>query len=265
MNALTISAAMKLPLKEFSLSDQKLNPAVSGSRLRYPKYSIVTKAELNSREFKSGASATMRSTVARVNVAPFRPATRESRKVTSDGKLPRISPPPNWTVWKLMYARPARRLSSCAASVVPLPSGASHLPLNVPPTPEATGVVTASLGLLSLKGAPMKPQTTGRVAGGGTVALAWMCALVRLSLVSAVCEPVKSMLLTVAVTVSAVCAALNWRRAVPNDAGRAAPVVVVGTAGGASCEFVMFTTKSLTSDAVRLPVASRLSTYCSLV
>ena len=36
-----------------------------------------------------------------------------------------------------------------------------------------------------------------------------MCALVRLSFVSAVCEPVTSMLLIVALNVIAVCAALN--------------------------------------------------------
>jgi hypothetical protein len=34
---------------------------------------------------------------------------------------------------------------------VALPSGESHLPLIVPPTPVAKGVNTTSLGLLSLK------------------------------------------------------------------------------------------------------------------
>ena len=37
-------------------------------------------------------------------------------------------------------------MANCAASVVPLPSGASHLPVNVPPTPPAVGVATASFG-----------------------------------------------------------------------------------------------------------------------
>src|SRR5688500_7529844 len=113
----------------------------------------------------------------------------------------------------------------------------------------------------------MKPKTTGRVAGGGTVALAWMCAAVRLSLASAGdCAPVKSMLLTVPVMVSEVCAWLNWRRAVPNETGRGPPPFEeVGTAGGASWSFVIWTTKSRTSLGVRSADASRASTYSSLV
>ena len=56
--------------------------------------------------------------------------------------------------------------------MVPLPSGASHLPLNVPPTPLVKGVFDASFGLLSLNGAPKKPQTTGPFTPGATEALA---------------------------------------------------------------------------------------------
>src|SRR6187402_3600858 len=106
---------------------------------------------------------------------------------------------------------------SCAASVVLLPSAASHLPLTVPPTPLANGVTTTSLGLLSLNGAPMKPQTTGRFCPGVAGTPAWMCALPRLSLTSALCEPVKSMLKTVALNVIAVCASFSVNVAVPNE------------------------------------------------
>src|SRR5438270_6671494 len=134
---------------------------------------------------------------------------------------------------------------NCAASVVPLPSGASHLPENVPPTPDESGVNTWSFGLLSLNGEPKKPQTTGPLTPGATDAPAWMCAAIRSSFVSAVCELVMSMLLTVVVIVMAVCAALRRNLAVPKEAGRAAPVVVVGVVGGTSCEFVRLTTKSL--------------------
>src|SRR5689334_9034757 len=79
---------------------------------------------------------------------------------------PRISPPGFWRVWKFMYALPAKILGSCAARVVLLPSGKSHLPVKVPPTPLAKGVTVASFGLLSLKGEPKNPQTTGFAAGG---------------------------------------------------------------------------------------------------
>src|SRR6266550_3569255 len=118
-------------------------------------------------------------------------------------------------------------LSSCAVSVVPLPSGASHLPLMFAPTPEPNGVTIASFGLLSLKGVPMKPQTTGPFTPGATDAPAWIV-----------------------------------KRAVPYEAGRRAPPVVVGLVGGTSCEFVRLTVKSLGD---RFAEASRLSTYCSLV
>src|ERR1041384_4254834 len=153
-------------------------------------------------------------------------------------------------------------LSSCAANVVLLPSGASHLPLTLPPTPEPNGVTTASFGLLSLNGVPMKPQTTGPFTPGATEAPAWMCALVKLSLVSAVCEPVKSMLLTVAVIVMAVSPAIKKKCAVPYEAGRRAPPVVIGLVGGTSCEFVRLTVKSF---GARLAEVSSLSTYWSLV
>src|SRR6185436_16176976 len=89
-----------------------------------------------------------------------------------------------------------------------------------------------------------------------------MCAFVRLSFVSAVCEPVKSMLLTVPLTVSDVSAPLNTKRAVPYDAGRRTPPVVVGFVGGDSCEFVMLTMKS---SGERFAALSRLFTYCSFV
>src|SRR3954470_6485059 len=92
-----------------------------------------------------------------------------------------------------------------------------------------------------------------------------MCAFVRLSLVSAVCEPVTSMLLMVAVNFIAVCALLNWNLAVPNEAGRAAPVDVVGVVGGTSCPLVRLTTNNRTSPGVRFAVVSKASTYCALV
>src|SRR2546421_7229983 len=149
-------------------------------------------------------------------------------------------------------------LSSCAARVVPLPSGASHLPLTLAPTPLANGVTTASFGLLSLNGDPMNPQTTGPFTPGATDAPAWICALVTLSFVSAVCEPVKSRLLIVAVMVSVVKAALNTKRAVPYEESRRAFEVVVGRVGGTSCELVRLTRKSLGD---RPAEASRLSTY----
>src|SRR5438270_10966631 len=154
---------------------------------------------------------------------------------------------------------------NCAASVVPLPSGASHLPENVPPTPLEKGVNTWSLGLLSLKGEPKKPQTTGPLTPGATDAPAWMCAAIRLSFVSAVCEPVMSMLLTVAVNVMAVCALLKRNLAVPKEAGLAPPVEVVGVVGGTSCEFVRLTTKSRTWLGAMPAFARSLSTYCAFV
>ena len=221
-----------------------------------------TNAELSSRCFKNADSATFRSTVARVSVVAFNPATSESRKAVIAGKLPRISPPPNCVVWKLMYARPSLRFANCAANVVPLPSGGSHLPLIVPPTPEANGVFTTSLGLLSLSGAPKKPQTTGPLTPGATDGPACMWAATKLSFVSAVCEPVKSRLLIVAVNVICVCAVFMLKVAVPKDAARRAPPVVVGFVGGFSCAFVRFTTKLLGDSPALI---SRLSTYWSLV
>src|SRR6185436_18740038 len=125
-------------------------------------------------------------------------------------------------------------LANCAPSVVPLPSAASHLPLIVPPTPIAKGVITTSLGLLSLNGAPKNPQTTPAVVVVVTVAEAWIWAATRLSLISAVCVPVKSILNIVAVNVIAVCASFSTNNAVPNDAGLGAPPTSVGTVGGVS-------------------------------
>src|SRR6476646_4267491 len=89
-----------------------------------------------------------------------------------------------------------------------------------------------------------------------------MCAAARLSLVSADCEPVKSMLVIVAVKVICVWAAFMLKVAVPNDAGLRAPPVVVGLVGGFSCEFVRFTTKLLGEIPA---LAIRLSTYWAFV
>jgi len=71
-----------------------------------------------------------------------------------------------------MYEWPVRIFGNWAAKVVPFPSGASHLPLIVPPTPVANGVITTSLGLLSLNGDPKNPQTTGPFVVGVTVGAA---------------------------------------------------------------------------------------------
>src|SRR5688572_16646210 len=120
-----------------------------------------------------------------------------------------------------MYDRSFKMLGSCAVSVVFWPSGAFHVAWKRPPTPVAKGVTTPSLGLLLLNGVPWKPQTTPAV--GLIVAPAWMCALVRLSLGSGVCEPVTSMLLMVASIVICDPSALRMNRAVPNDAGRGWP------------------------------------------
>src|SRR5262245_19793677 len=125
-----------------------------------------------------------------------------------------------------MYDLPLRILSSCAPNVVLLPSGASHFPVNVPPTPVANGVSVISFGLLSLNAAPKKPHTPPAV--GITVAPAWICAATRLSKVSAVCDPVTSILKIVAVNDIAVRASFNMNVATPKDAGRGAPVEVVG-------------------------------------
>ena len=123
---------------------------------------------------------------------------------------------------------------SCAVSVVPFPSGKSHFPLIVPPTMFAKGATTTSFGLLSLKGLPKKPQTTPALVAGVTVGDAWMCAAIRLSFVSAVCDPVKSMLKMDAAKAIEVIALFNTNKAVPKDAGLGSPPLVVGIVGGFS-------------------------------
>ena len=85
----------------------------------------------------------------------------------------------------------------------------------------ANGVNEKSFGLLSLNGAPKKPHTTGPLVVGVTAGPAWMWALPRLSLMSAVCVPVTSILKIVAVNVMNVAALSMKKLAVPNDAGRA--------------------------------------------
>src|SRR3954464_12240213 len=77
-----------------------------------------------------------------------------------------------------------------------------------------------------------------------------MCALRRLSLVSAVWVPVKSMLKIVAVNVMAVIAVLSTKSAVPNEAGRGAPVLVVGTVGGFSAALLRLACKIVSARAV---------------
>src|SRR5437868_8281390 len=89
-----------------------------------------------------------------------------------------------------------------------------------------------------------------------------MWAATRLSLASADCAPVKSMLLIVAVKVICVCPAFMLKVAVPKDAGRRAPPVVVGFVGGFSCELVSLTLKLLGDSPAD---ASRLSTNWALV
>src|SRR6187402_349150 len=126
-------------------------------------------------------------------------------------------------------------LGSCAVNVVALPSPMSHLPLNVPPTPVVKGVNTKSFGAVSFNGEPKKPQTTPALVVGVTSGPAWICALVRLSLMSfGVCVPVTSMLKIVAVNVMNDAALSMKKLAVPNDAGRGWPPAVVGTVGGFS-------------------------------
>src|SRR4029453_14923981 len=126
-----------------------------------------------------------------------------------------------------MYERPARMLGNCAASVVPLPSSKSHVPEHVPPTPVAKAVQSlcgfkpAPGELLSLKGLPKKPQTTGNV--GAAAPPAWMCAGTKLSFGPGVLPPRKSMLKTVAVKLNAVPASLRKKSAVPNDNGLGSP------------------------------------------
>jgi hypothetical protein len=55
--------------------------------------------------------------------------------------------------------------------------------------------------------------------------------------------PVKSRLKTVTDIVMAVIASFSTKVAVPNEAGLAAPVEVVGTVGGSSAAFVIFAVK----------------------
>src|SRR5262245_65958321 len=106
----------------------------------------------------------------------------------------------------------------------------------IPPTPFWKGTETTSFGLLSLKGLPKKPQTTPTFLVGVTVGDAWMCAAVRLSFASAVCDPVKSILKMGAVKVIEVIALFNVKTAAPNDAGLGSPPLVVGIVGGFSWE-----------------------------
>src|SRR3712207_4325627 len=104
----------------------------------------------------------------------------------------------------------------------------------VAPTPVVKGVTTVTGAVVSLKGVPMKPQTTGAV--GLVPAWAWMWALVMLSLTSGVWEPVKSMLKTLAVKVRASWASLRVKTASPKDAGLGVVLLKsVGLAGGTSC------------------------------
>src|SRR5882672_3225228 len=133
-----------------------------------------------------------------------------------------------------MYAWPLRIFGNCAVRFVLFPSGKSHFPRIVPPTPVANGVLTTSFGLLSLNGAPKNPQTTEPLVVGVTVGDAWTCAAVRLSLISALCVPVKSMLKIVAEKVIAVFASLIVNVAKPNDSGLKPAVVVVGCVAGFS-------------------------------
>src|SRR3954470_11472861 len=79
-----------------------------------------------------------------------------------------------------------------------------------------------------------------------------MCALRRLSFVSAVCVPVKSMLKMVAVNVIAVIAVFSTKSAVPNEAGRGAPVIVVGTVGGTSAASLRLACKIVSARAAVL-------------
>jgi hypothetical protein len=78
----------------------------------------------------------------------------------------------------------------------------------------------------------MKPQITPVAEPGA--AGPWMCATVRLSFESGVCDPVKSILKTVAVHDMDVMASLISKVALPNEAGRGSPVEVVGTTSATS-------------------------------
>src|SRR3982751_5542788 len=87
-----------------------------------------------------------------------------------------------------------------------------------------------------------------------------MCAFRRLSLVSAVCVPVKSILKMVAVNVMAVIAVFNTKSAVPNEAGRGAPVVVVGTVGGFSAALLRSACKIVSARAAALIASVGMAT-----
>src|SRR5829696_10306377 len=77
-----------------------------------------------------------------------------------------------------------------------------------------------------------------------------MCAATRLSLMSAVCVPVKSILKIVAVKLSAVCAVFRTKSAVPNEAGRGAPPTIVGTTGGFSAELLRSAWRKISARAL---------------
>ena len=115
-----------------------------------------------------------------------------------------------------------------------LPSGVSHLPLIVPPTPLANGVLTTSGGMLSLNGLPKKPQTTGPLVAGVTAGPAWMWAAVRLSFASLRLRAGEVDVVDRGGKRHGVSAVLRLKVAVPKDAGLRAPPVVVGFVGGFS-------------------------------
>jgi hypothetical protein len=170
MNAFTISAAMKLPLKEFSLPE----PEVEARRVRVATEVAevlhrVTKAELNSREFISSAIRQWHAEHLRARQRHAVQA-RDERVAEGDER---------GEVAAYLAAAELRRVEvdvgAARAQVVELRGerravALGRVPLAAERAADARpkGVVTASFGLLSLKGVPMKPQTTGRVAGGGT-------------------------------------------------------------------------------------------------
>src|SRR3954454_4891629 len=69
------------------------------------------------------------------------------------------------------------------------------------------------------------------------------------------------MLKTVAENVMNVMASLIEKLAVPNDAGRAAPVDVVGTVGGFSCELVRFAVSRMLACVVLTQKAASAARY----
>src|SRR5437762_11044819 len=90
-----------------------------------------------------------------------------------------------------------------------------------------------------------------------------MCAATKLSFVSAVCEPVTSILVIVAAIVMFASPAAITNRAVPYELFRRGPPPdKVGLVGGTSCEFVRLTMKSVVD---MFALFSRLSTYWALV